>query len=53
MATLSIDMIGRMWLGFQMHETLVIQRGKKELKEKRIDDEFATIGTPTDEILEF
>ena len=51
--TLSIDMTGHMWLGFHMHEALATQRGKKELKEKRTDEEFAIIGTPTNEIQEF
>ena len=53
MATLGIDMMGHMWLGFQMHETLATQRGKKELKEKRIDEEFIIAGTPVSEIQEF
>ena len=52
-ASLSIDMTGHMWLGFQMHETLAILRGKKELKETRTDEEFANIGMPTNEIQEF
>ena len=52
-ATLGIDMIGQMWLGFQMHEALSIQHGKKELSEKRTDEEFNTIGTPDSEIQEF
>jgi hypothetical protein len=53
MATLSIDMTGHMWFGFHMEETLAILRGKKELKESRTDEEFAHIGTPTNEIHEF
>ena len=51
--TLTIDMIGQMWLGFHMHEALSTHRGKKELMEKRTDEEFATTGTPTTEIHEF
>ena len=53
MPTLSIDMAGHMWLGFYMHETLAILRGKKELKETRTDEEFANISTPNNEIQEF
>ena len=36
-----------------MHEMLATQRGKKELREKRTDEEFATANTPTSEIQEF
>ena len=46
-------MMGCMWLGFQMHELLDTQRGKKELKEKRTDEEFTTANTPVSEIHEF
>ena len=52
-ATLSIDMIGQMWLGFHMQEAFAIQRGKKELKERRTDEEFTNLGTPASEIQEF
>ena len=52
-ATLGVDMIGQMWLGFHMHKALSIQQGKKELSEKRMDAEFNAIGTPTSEIQEF
>ena len=36
-----------------MHEALAILRGRNELKEKHTDEEFANIGTPTNEIEEF
>ena len=52
-ATLGIDMIGQMWIGFQMHEALSIQRGKRELQENRTNEEFHTLGTPDNEIHEF
>ena len=34
MATLSIGMIGQMFMDIPMHEALAIQRGKHELKEE-------------------
>ena len=46
-------MMGLMWLGFHMHEALSVQRGKRELKETRTDEEFTAVGTPTTEIQEF
>lgn len=46
-------MSGQLWLGFQMQEALSIQRGEKELKEKRIDEDFTNTGTPANEIQEF
>ena len=52
-ATLGIDMMGKIWLGFPLHEVLAIQRGKKELTEKRTNEEYANISTPTTEIQEF
>ena len=36
-----------------MHETLSTQRGKKELSEKRTDEEFTAMGTPASKIQEF
>jgi hypothetical protein len=42
-----------MWLGFHMHEALLIQRGKSILTESRTDEDFLTIGTPPSEIEEF
>ena len=53
MATLSIDMLGQMWLGFQMHEALATQRGMKELKEKQTDEDFITTGNPVSGIQDF
>ena len=52
-STLGIDMLSQMWLGFQMHEALLIQRGKSILKELRTDEEFLALGTPPSEIQEF
>jgi hypothetical protein len=46
-------MLSHMWLGFQMHEALLIQGGKNILKESRTDEEFLAIGTPPTEIHEF
>ena len=51
--TLGIDMLGQMWLGFYMQEAIFIQRGKRELKESRTDEEFLAIGTPATEVQEF
>ena len=51
--TLGIDMLSQMWLGFQMQEALLTQRGKSALKESRTDEEFLAIGTPLTEIQEF
>ena len=53
LTTLGIDMLGQLWLGFHMQEALSIQRGKKELKERRTDEDFHATGTPTTEIQEF
>jgi hypothetical protein len=53
MPVLGIDMLSHMWLGFQMHEVLFIQRGKSILKESRTDEEFFAIGTPPSEIHDF
>ena len=52
-STLSIDMVGQMWLGFHMHESLSTQKGKRVLKEVRTDEEFKVTGIPTTEIHEF
>ena len=52
-ATLNIDMIGRMWLGFQMQEILTTQQGKKKLKEKRTREDFIATGTPASKIQKF
>ena len=46
-------MLSQMWLGFQMHEALLTQRGKNVLTETRTDDEFHAIGTPPMEVQEF
>ena len=53
LTTLGIDMLGQLWLGFHMQETLSIQRGKKELQERRTDEEFHSNGTPPTEVQEF
>ena len=45
--------MGHMWLGFQMHETLATQRGKKELKEMCTNEDFQATGTPGSEVDEF
>ena len=49
-STLGIDMLSHIWLGFQMHEDLLIERGKSTLKESRTDEEFLAIGTPPTEV---
>ena len=46
-------MVSQMWVGFHMQEALLLQRGKKELKEKRTDEEFSATGTRINEIQEF
>ena len=48
--TLGIDMVGQMWTWFHMQEAILLQKNKKELKEKRTDEEFAATGTPMNEI---
>ena len=50
---LGIDMLGQMWLGFHMQEALSTQRGKRELKEIRTNEEFIATSTPATEIQEF
>ena len=52
-SSLGIDMLSHMWLGFQMHEALLIQRGKHTLMESRTDEEFIALGTPPTEVHEF
>ena len=52
-ATLGIDMIGQMLIGFHMHEALSIQKDKRQLNETRTNEEFNTIGTPANKIHEF
>jgi hypothetical protein len=52
-ATLGIDMVSQMWLGFHMHEASSLQLGKKVLVERRTDAEFTTMGTPVNEVREF
>ena len=51
--TLGIDMFGHIWLGFQIQEALLIQNGKRELKDSRTNEEFHTLGTPSTEIQNF
>ena len=46
-------MIGQTWLGFHMHKALAVQRGKRELKESRTEEEFTALDTPVTEIQEF
>ena len=52
-STLGIDMLGQMWLGFYMQEVFLTQRGKRELKYNRSDEDFLAIGTPATEVHEF
>ena len=52
-SSIGIDMLSHMWLGFQMHETLLIQRGKSILKEARTDEDFLAVGTPPSEVQDF
>jgi hypothetical protein len=52
-ATLGIDMLGQMWMGFHMHKALSIQLGKKLLVEKHTDTDFTNVGIPLSEVREF
>ena len=49
----SIDIVSRMWLGFSIHEAIAIQSGTEIIHETLTNDEFAKIGTPSREIIEF
>lgn len=52
-ASLSIDVIGQMWMGFLMHEALAIHRGKHIFKERRTNEDFTALGIPMSEIKEW
>ena len=42
-----------MWLGFPIHEAIAIRNGTEIIKERRIQEEFVKLGTPSSEIIEF
>lgn len=49
----SIDIVAHMWLGFPIHEAVAIQQGKEPIREHRTNEEFASLGTPTREVIDF
>jgi hypothetical protein len=49
----SIDIVAQMWLGFPIHEAVATQRGTEIIREHRTTDNFARIGTPPNEVIEF
>ena len=49
----SIDIVAQMWLGFPIHEAVASQRGKEIIHEHRTNEEFAQIGTPSRQVIEF
>ena len=48
-----IDIVSHMWLGFPIHEAMALHRGAEIISEHCTNEEFAKIGTPTREILDF
>ena len=49
----SIEMVSQMWLGFPIHEAAATQRGKEVLRENRTNEDFAELGTPSREVIDF
>ena len=49
----SIDIVSHMWLGFPIHEAMALHRGIEIIRETRTNEEFAKIGTPSREIIDF
>ena len=49
----SIDIVSQMWLGFPIHEAVASHRGKEIIHEHRTNEDFARIGTPPREIIDF
>ena len=49
----SIDIVSQMWLGFPIHKAIASQRGLEIIQESRINEEFAKVGTPSREIIDF
>ena len=49
----SIDIFSHMWLGFFIHEEIAIQKGMGIIHETRTNEEFARLGTPLSEVIEF
>ena len=49
----SIDIFSHMWLEFSIHEEIAIQKGMGIIHETRTNEEFARLGTPLSEVIEF
>ena len=49
----SIDIVAYMWLGFSIHEDMVIHKGVDIIKVHRTNEEFAQLRTHTREIIDF
>ena len=49
----SIDIVSQMWMGFPIHEAVAVQKGVDTIREQRTNEDFARIGTPPNEIIDF
>ena len=49
----SIDIVSKMWVGFSIHKAIASHRGQGIIREHRTDEDFAKLGTPAREIIEF
>jgi hypothetical protein len=49
----SIDIVSQMWLGFPIHEAVALLKGIDIIRENLINEEFARIGTPPSEVINF
>ena len=49
----NIDIVSQMWLGFPIHEAIALHKGGDIIREHRTNDNFARIGTPPREIINF
>ena len=49
----NINIVSHMWLRFSIHEVVASQRGTKIIHEHRTNEDFAKIGTPSREIIDF
>ena len=49
----NIDIVSHMWLGFPIHEAVANHRNKEIIREHRIKEDFARVGTPPQEVIDF
>ena len=49
----SIEMMSQMWLGFPIHEAIATHKGQEVLREHRTNEDFAKLGTPPREVIDF